>query len=50
MGRDFSKTQMGKKVGRRDCNVIRKCGGDSLGEKKAKGFERKMVITEGACN
>lgn len=54
MGREFSKIQMGKKVGRRDCwrncDVIRKCGGDSLREKKMKAFERKMVIKEGACN
>lgn len=50
MGRKFSKTQMEKKVGRRDwrknCDVMRKCGGDSLREKKVKGFERKMMIKE----
>lgn len=38
---------MGRRDWRKNCDVMRKCGGDSLREKKVKGFERKMMINQG---
>lgn len=41
---------MGRTDWGENCDVIRKCGGDSLGEKRVKMYEMKTMIKEGACD